>query len=209
MHGVSHLNRLGSGDAWDRVTTFIIANMLWMVFAAPVITLPAATAGLFATLTPWVRGDDSEPFRDFAGGMRQHWRRSTLIGLLDALLAVMLVLNLRILDRMPIDSLVALFCRNVAFFVGAVALLMNLYAWPLLVSADLSLRQLLRVSLRLVFIHPLWSLFIGVLALAPLLLGFVLPGFVALLVAFSSCALVASWGAWQVIDQHKKELFDD
>lgn len=39
MHGVSHLNRLGSGDAWDRVTTFIIANMLWMVFAAPVITI--------------------------------------------------------------------------------------------------------------------------------------------------------------------------
>jgi uncharacterized membrane protein YesL len=192
----------------DRITTFVLVNMLWAVFAALLITLPAATAGLFATLTPWVHGEPSEPFKDFFGGMRKYWRKSTMIGVIDAGIAGLVMLDLSILDRMNVDTLPGLFSRNVAIFVAALALLTNLYLWPLLVTVDLPLRKLIGIAMRFVFLHPVWSLLAGMLMLIPLLLTLVLPGFVALLLAFSSCALLASWGAWHVIEQYQRDLSD-
>ncbi|HVO68919.1 MAG TPA: hypothetical protein VMT24_02670 [Aggregatilineaceae bacterium] len=50
--------------------------------------------------------------------------------------------------------------------------------------------------MKLVVLHPVWSLVAGALTLIPSLLTLVLPRFVAVLVAFSSCALLARWGAW-------------
>ncbi len=195
-----------SYELTDKITTFIVVNMLWLVFVALVVTLPAGTAGLFATLVPWTRGQSSEPFRDFFGGMRQYWRQSTVIVVLDAILAGVIALNLAILSGAT--GLPALCSRNVAFFVAAVTIMTNLYLWPLLVSVDWPVRRLIRVALTLVFLHPVWSLVASGLALLPLLLAAVLPRFVSILVSFSSCALLASWGAQHVFDQHQRDLFD-
>jgi uncharacterized membrane protein YesL len=205
---LSHETRARRAEWVDRITTFVLVNMLWAVFAAPLITLPAATAGLFATLTPWVRGEPSELFKDFFGGMRKHWFRSSMIGVIDAGIAGLVVLDLSILDRMNANTLPGLFSRNVAVFVAALALLTNLYLWPLLVTVDLPLRKLISLAVRLVFLHPVWSLLVGMLVLIPLLLTLALPRFVAVLLAFSSCALLASWGAWHVIEPCQRDLSD-
>jgi hypothetical protein len=57
-------------------------------------------------------------------------------------------------------------------------------------------RKLISIAMKLVVLHPVWSLVAGALTLIPSLLTLVLPRFVAVLVAFSSCALLARWGAW-------------
>lgn len=191
----------------DRIMTFIVVNMLWAVFAAFIISLPAATAGLFATLTPWVRGKSSEPFRDFFEGMRQYWRKSTMIVLMDVCIASLVALNLITWKETGIHNIPALCSRNIAFFVAAMTLLTNLYLWPLLVSVDFPIRQLIKIAMRLVVLHPVWSLFTAVVALIPLLSSLILPRFVAILIAFSSCALLISWGAWRVIEHHERDLF--
>lgn len=193
-------------DRIDKITTFFLVNLLWAVFAAPIITFPAATAGLFATLTPWVRGEPSELFKDFFGGMRRYWWKSTIIGLIDLALVGLIVLNLTILDAMQVTSVLTLFSRNVAFLVAALAVATNLYVWPLLVTLDLPLKQLIKVALRLVFLEPLWSIFATILMLSPLLLALFLPRFAAVLLAFACSALLASWGAWHVIEKYKRDL---
>lgn len=190
----------------DKAMSFVLLNMLWAVFASLIVTLPAATGGLYATLTPWVRGENSELFQDFFGGMRQHWLRSTLIGLIDVAIGGLIALNLTILDTMELPALPALLSRNVAFLAIVITLLVNLYIWPLMVTFDLSIRELIKIALRLVVLHPLWSVFAAMLTLVPLLLALILPRFVAILLAFSSCALLGSWGAWRVIEPYQHEL---
>ncbi len=190
----------------DKITTFILVNMLWVVFAIPLITLPAATAGLFATLVPWTQGKPSEPFGAFFRGMRHYWRKSTLVALLDVAIAGVVALNLIVLNNA--NTAPALCSRSITLFVAAVAVMVNVYLWPLLVLVDWPVRVLIRIALRLVFMHLGWSLVTGLLAVAPLLLTPVLPGFFAVMVPFSSCALLASWGAQHVFQQHTHELFD-
>jgi uncharacterized membrane protein YesL len=126
---------------------------------------------------------------------------------LEAALAALIIADLRLLDQMALPAPVEAVSRSVNLFVAVIALMTNLYLWPLLVSLDVPLRMLIKIALRLVFLHPAWSLIAVGLALVPLLLIWILPGFVVVIGLFSTCALIASWGAWRVLKQHERELF--
>lgn len=186
-------------DILDKTMTFVLVNMLWMVLSAPIITLPAATAGLFATLTPWVRGETSELFHDFFGAMRRHIVKSTLIGLGDVGIGLIVWVNVQIIHQMNSLNFSALLSLNVTLFVAVAAVMTNLYLWPLLVTVDAPLSQLVRTAVRLALLHPIWSLLTALLALLPLSTAFFLPSFIVLLGTFSACALLVSWGAWRVL----------
>ncbi len=183
----------------DKTSTFILVNILWMIFAALIVTLPAATAGLFATLTPWVRGQTSEPFRDFFGAMRRYAVPSTLIGLGDAGIGLLVAANLYIIGQMGGLAVPALASLNVTLFVALAVIATNVYLWPLLVTVEAPLPQLIRLAAALALRHPGWSVLSALLALTPLSALFLLPGFIILLGPFSLCALLASWSAWRVI----------
>jgi len=84
-------------------------------------------------------------------------------------------------------------------------LMANLYTWPLMVTFDLSLRNLLLNSLRLVFAHPLWSRVMLFLVAALFVLSLLLPAAVLVLASFSAAALLINWGAWRVIRPYVPE----
>ncbi len=186
----------------DRAGTFILANLLWVLLSLPIITMPLATAGLFATLAPWGRGKPSEVFRDFFGGIREHWRQAMVIGAIDLLLGGLIAVNFSIFRLMNMSQPVALLLQSITFFVGLVLVAVNLYVWPLLVTLDLPLRDLLTTSVKLVFAHPIASIGMLLVTLAILLGSTLLPAMFLLLASVSACALFISWGVWRVVRGH-------
>jgi uncharacterized membrane protein YesL len=188
----------------DYIGGFIVANLLWVAFAIPIVTLPAATAGLFAVMTGYARGQRVEAFYTFFGAMRCHWRTSTAIVLIDIGLGALLAVNLMIFPMMDMGNGIAFLSRSVTWFVAALVFLANLYVWPLLVVIDppMPLRELLTSTVRLVFAHPVWSAGLLVVGLIPVAVGLMTAAMVMILFSFSGCALVVSWGAWRVIRQH-------
>ncbi len=189
-------------DWLDKVGTFVLANLFWIIFSIPLVTLPAATAGLFATVSPWVRGKEVEVFRAFLGGMRRFWLKSTLIGLLDLLAVGWVLVNFMIIARMDIANPIGWLSRSTSLFVGLAVLMVNVYLWPLLVVFDLPIRQLIERAVKLAFAHPVWSLGLVLVTALALLLSLTLPAVVTLVVSFSACALLIHWGAWRIIRQY-------
>jgi uncharacterized membrane protein YesL len=182
--------------------SFIFANVLWSAFSIPIITLPAATAGLFAVMSKWARNERGELFAEFFSAMRRLWRKATALALLDLLVGGIVALNFLILPRMDMSDPLAFLARSVTLFVGIAALLVNLYAWSLLVLVDASLRDLLEASVRLVFAYPLWS--VGVLAAAtvPIAFSLLLPQGFFLIASVSVSVLMINLGTWRVIRRH-------
>ena len=189
------------GSLPDRIITVLLATLLWFVFALLIVTLPAATAGLFAVLAPLVRGRDAEFFATFFGTMRRQWLKSTVVVVADVLLGGLIAVNLSVLNVMNLPEQVLWSLRGVYIFLGIAAVLANLYAWPLLVLFDLRLRRLAVVSLKLALTHIRWSLFTLGLALLPLSLALVTP-VVGILVFLSTVVLIVNWGAWRVIEKY-------
>jgi uncharacterized membrane protein YesL len=193
-------------DRLDKAATFVIANLLWVALSIPLITLPAATAGLFTTMSPWVRGKPAEVFRDFFSGMRRNWLKASVVGLMDALIGGLVALNFAIFPLMNMAQPLTLLSQSVTLFVALTAVMVNLYLWPLMATLELPFRQLLDTAIRLVFIHPAWSF--ALLALAGLVASvslFFLPSLFLLTVTFSGFALLVNWGAWRVIRRYVPE----
>lgn len=190
------------GSLLDRILTVMLANVLWFVFAVLIITLPAATAGLFAVMAPLARNRDAEIFATFFGTMRRQWLKSTVIFLADVVIGALLVVNYQIMDALEAGRITLSLFRSVYVFVGLAALMVNLYLWPLLVLFDLRLRRLVSVSVRLAFGHPLWSLLSLGVTLLPFALAMALPVVFSVLIVISVVVLLANWFAWQVIKQY-------
>ncbi len=190
------------GSWADRVFTFIIANLLWLFCAVLVLPLPAATAGLFATLMPWMRGKDKEVFVVFFGTMRRLWLKSTLLLVVDVAIIALLLLNFRLMNLMDQDNILLWFARSAQIFVLLAVLMTNVYLWPLLVLFDLPLRRLVSVSVRLGLVHPFWTLLVIGLAVLPILSGLIVPGVIIILGGGSAIAFIVNWGAWRIIKLH-------
>jgi uncharacterized membrane protein YesL len=193
--------RTGSNlwDLLEQISALMLANLCCILFAIPLITIPAATAGLFAIVSPWARGKPGDLFQDFLQGMREHWRKSTIIFVIDLAVGGLIALNVSILPRMHLPLPVFALTIGVMIFVGTLALLTNVYLWPMLVVFDFPLRKLISSSIQVAFLKPWQSLFIAIMGGAPRLIGAVLPAAITLLVTVSLCALLISRGAWRVI----------
>jgi uncharacterized membrane protein YesL len=186
----------------DKWASFILANMLWLVLALPVVTMPAATAGLFAAMSRWARGKPPDLFPEFFGAMRRHWKAASILVLLDVLVGGLLALNLSIFPLMDMAHPLAFLSRSVTVFVSLALGLINLYAWPLMVTLDMPLRLLLSNSIRLAFAHPFWSFGVLVAALLPLAISLLLPAIVWVMATFSATAFIMNWGAWRIIRRY-------
>lgn len=182
----------------EKVTTFILVNVLWMVFAALIITFPPATAGLFAVMMPLARGETVDPLRTFFGAMKRYALKSFLICGVNLLVGLMVLVNFQAFSQMNMNSLPALFSLNVTVIVAALTFLINLYVWPLMVTVDLPLTRMVLLAGKTVMLHVLWSLLIAMAALLPILVSPLLPGLFVLLGLYAASALIICWGATQV-----------
>lgn len=187
---------------WDKAGTFVLSNMLWLLFSLPVVTLPAATAALFATLAPLSRGQQVEPLAAFWRAFREHWRKSSIIGGIDLLVFGIIILNLSIFGRMDGNQPMMRASQILTVFVGVAALMVNLYLWPLLISFRLTIRQLFDTAVRMAFGHALWSLLVLCIVGAMLWVSIQLPAMFLILATGSACAMVIMWGTWRVIRRY-------
>ncbi len=82
----------------DGLGTLFLANLIWVLASAPLVTLPAATAGLFAVTAAYARGQTPDLLSDFFGAIRRLWLPSTLISAFDLALAALIYADLRQAD---------------------------------------------------------------------------------------------------------------
>jgi uncharacterized membrane protein YesL len=187
-------------------STFVLLNMLWLFCSLLIITMPAATAALFATIAPWGRGQSpSEPLAKFFVAMKQYGLRATAVFLLNLLIAGAVILNLLILRQMGIGQIIATMALIVTVLVALVLVLANIYLWPLLVTLDSSLLDLLKNALKLAIAHPIWGVFVAGTAVIPLLVSLLLPQAFFIAITFAATALIIYAGAWRVIRRYLDE----
>src|SRR5258708_36467537 len=98
--------------ALEKWASFVLANLLWSIFVIPVVTIPAATAGLFSVMSKRVRGQQHELFAEFFGSMRRLWLKATIGAVGDLLLGGLLGANLCIFPMMSANDVVGIMSRS-------------------------------------------------------------------------------------------------
>jgi hypothetical protein len=131
---------------YDHIGLIILANLLWLVLSLGVVTAPAATAGL-AVLAARIAAGENASLRDLLRGFREHFVPSLKVGLFDALVILVLWVNVDFYSHLsgraalPGFLLAGLLVWGAAFW-----LLIHVHVYPLMIDGERGLRRLLRTS---------------------------------------------------------------
>lgn len=187
----------------EKVSVLVIGGLLFYLFSAVIITVPAALVGLFATVAALIRPVGGESVSRFWRGFRRTFGRALLLGLIElvSLTAVWFYYGL-LWNTNTVPG------RMAAYLMAVVGLMIGLahtFAWPMLTWYPQPLGKLLKRSVLLAAAHPFHAL--GGLASAAgvLVLFYVLPGQVkslAVLLGPGLYALGTGASAWKAMKRY-------
>lgn len=167
-------------DYYEEMFTLVGANLLWVVLAIPVVTIPPATAGMLY-LTNQVAHHKSIEFRMFFEGFKKYFWKSYLLALLNLLAASIFYANLAFYGQM--DGQWAVIVRGVFVGLAVMWVLIQIYVFPMLLEQqEAKLLLALRNAAFLTFASPIMTLVLAVLMIlvAGLSIGLTLPFAVAM-----------------------------
>lgn len=165
-------------------------SVLWLLFSIPVITAGAATTALYATIYHYIRKEEGHLWRTFWGAFRENLKRSTLLWLVVLAVAALLAVDVLVFRTMALNGepLGKLYWLILVLCGVAVTWVVYLFAYAARFQGKV--RDVLRVSITLILVHPLKTLIVFVLVAVGILLAAMVPGLLTILPA--GICLVAS-----------------
>lgn len=138
---------------FNRIWKMIRLSMLTFVCCVPVITIGPAIAGMTKVLRSYYLDKDAFMWHEFKKGFSQNWKKSLPLGIIDIILAISLICAMNVYPAMAEQSESGTFyyilCVISASF-ALTALMMNFYAFPMIVATELSFKDVVRNSFFLV-----------------------------------------------------------
>ena len=166
---------------YDSVEAFAVDGYM-MVYAmgaalCVMITGPAKCALKYITRN-YARDEHVWLWSDFIGAIKANWKQGLALSVLNGLFLFLFVYGLSFYNNMAAatGSYVYLFLQVLLVVLGVMFLLMNLYAWPMMVTYELKFTQILRNSLVLAIGRLPLSVLFGLITIIPLIIaGFWMP----------------------------------
>lgn len=138
---------------FGRFWKMIKLNLLTFVFCIPIVTIGPALAGMTKVLRNYALDKDTFIWHEFRKGFSQNLKKSIPAGLIDILFAVSLICAVNVYPAMK-DAAVAAGQSGIIYTVLCVisvsfaltVLMMNFYAFPMIVATELSFKNIIKNS---------------------------------------------------------------
>lgn len=139
--------------------------------------------GMMYVLRNWARDQHSFVMSDFKDALKGNWKQGLAVGLFNGLSLLLMYVCYMYYGQMAASSLFWVVPQMFCVVVGAVWWMMNMVIYPMMVTYDMKLSQLLRNSAIIVLARLPWSLlFLVGSLLVPLVCFLFIPHVSAMLV---------------------------
>lgn len=142
----------------------LFANLLFILFSIPVVTLPAALTALSRVYIVLLNDGYVEVFKDFLREFKASFVNSLLLGICYAVIAGLALVCARVYPQMAGGMGTALFCVSCAVMV--IASVVFSYAFPMNAQFKLKVRHILKNSVLMTIACPVNSLIIAAINVA-------------------------------------------
>ena len=184
------------GKLMTRCGILIGANLMFILFCIPVITIGTSCSALYYTMMKTLRGEDElNPFATFWKAFRENWKQTVPIWL--ALLILAVFLRLELFWCSQFTGMIAMF-RYGIMAILVLELILAIYIFPVIAAFKANWKQQIINAIFFAFGNPLHLVLIVFFHAAPVILTYVffqyLPLFAFLwtVAGFSSIAMFSS-----------------
>lgn len=196
-------------QSYGRLAFWLRVNVWALVFSVPLVTWPAAQAGLYHAVREGLRDPfeaQVNPRQAFWQGFARHFKQGTALAVLNLLALIVIVLA--ILFWITRESLGLKFVAAIAISMWIFWWLCQAFLWPMLVEHPAaSIWQVWRETIRLVLAKPVFALVVACAHTALTMMGLLLLG-PSLLIVPSLIALISIQGLWAMTGVEIPDLAD-
>lgn len=144
--------------ALSKIFDMGLLTLIYLVFCIPVVTVGAATTSLYYVSAKVLRHNRSYVWREFWSSFRTNFVQSTIIWVISAVIAVLLIFNMQIVGAGAGASGSGGYLVGVYFAMLFILLCVSCYIYPIISRFGTKLSQILRLSLYCAFRHFLHTL---------------------------------------------------
>ena len=165
-------------EFFHRFWQLVFLNVIYLIACVPIVTIGPATAAMNYVCRNFTQGKPVSFFSDFVEKCKEHFKQGLAVGLIQVFSTVLLVLSF--LSWTSADFNVGGTIRTIAviviFLVAYLMFFGSFYLYPMMVSFDLTVKQLFRNSFILAMTQ-LWRnlIILGVTLLLLFLTGLIWP----------------------------------
>ena len=181
-------------------------NLLMVLFALPVVTVPAMLAGTTRITTTMIRDENHYLWRDFIESFRREFWRSTLVGWTFAAAIAVGVAAIAVYSRAAAAEPLFLLPVAVSLFGTILLLLMASHSFTLMVLTNLSTLRLVRTACLMTVAGVLPGLAALLLCLLVWLVhvaAYPISIFIPATFGFSFCALVMTFQSQRALIRYR------
>lgn len=139
---------------WRNLIHLVKANLVFLLFCLPVVTIPAAITGLYSICVDAVQGKTEGIFRSYLKVIKKCFFTSIALAAVFVAVFLMAVTGIRFYLSFMAESLLALIPEGIALAVGIVAGAMVPYGFIMLAKTELKLKDILKNAFLLTFLEP-------------------------------------------------------
>ncbi|MCT2537042.1 YesL family protein [Aquibacillus koreensis] len=196
--------------ATEWIAKFAYINLLWMLFTIVGLVIFGfypSTIAMFTIMRKWIMGNsDLAVFKTFWNTFKKEFLKSNLLGLFITIVGIIIYINLQYM-QLNRGTLMELTHIPLYLFIIVFALTL-LYLFPVYVHYDVSLFQMFKNALLIMFINPLYNIAMIAGIAITLYALYYIPGtlffFGGSLVGF--LVMATCFQAFQKVDQKKQQL---
>lgn len=224
--GLYDYEKAGSGVAKDgpqkkRVVVFfeiflrkfwklISLNMLFVLFCIPVVTIGPAMAGAAKVLRNFSQERHAFLFSDFWGAFKRNFGKAFLMGLIDLIAIICIGAGCIVYPMLAkgYDNMLIYIPLSIILALGVVLVMMNFYSFLMIVTTNISFKNILKNSLFLTFLeiknNVITFLIVALISLVFGLLVYVfrLLILLAIFIPFTIIGLVVCFNCYPVIRKY-------
>ncbi len=184
------------GQIMGKCWLLIAANLMFLVFSIPVITIGPALAGLFHVCLRSLRSQDEiSPVREFWKGFRGNFRQALIVWLIFLAAAFLVLMDIRI--TVHADGGIGAM-RYLFYLMAGVGILLILFIYPVMAAFSDTLPHLARNAVFFIARNPVRAVGAAALAIGPMIYTYMdlerlpLYAFLWTLTGFSGIAMLIS-----------------
>lgn len=177
MHFQVLISFLDGGAAeGEAIQQFLLYFYIFLLGMIPCLAISGLAKPALKYLTRnWARDDHAYPWADFWYAFKQNWKQGLIMGICNGLLFAMGGFVLYFYYIMSANNSIFAVLQVLLVVVCAIYIMMNLYIWPMLVTYDMKLKDVLRNSMIIAIGRLPFSVLYCVITLVPMVICLFFP----------------------------------
>ncbi|MCP3739447.1 YesL family protein [Rossellomorea sp. BNER] len=152
----------------EKITDFLLLNMLWIIFCLPVFTIFPATAAMFGVVRSWLRKEEPSLTRLFFKFFKDHFKQGIILGMIWTLLGVLISFNLFV--GLQMEGSLKNVLLPALMVIGALFLFTSIYLFPIMVNYNNNWIGIIKNSFLFSISHPITTI-LGIVMLTIVVLA--------------------------------------